>query len=266
MLFNEKLYKLRKENGLSQEALAEKLNTTRQAVSKWENNQGFPETEKLLLISNLFNVSVDYLLKDTSEDSSVDDKGYYASKEMVEGYFFNRKSAFATISIGFFIFILGIGAYFKFDNENMTPTIMIVLLILGGIIIVKGIFKSNDKFDVLEKEYLIFDRNYHSELQKNYKHKSSKLSAVFGVSFVVFMVSAVIMTIDIAPFSKDFRNGIPLALELLFIVFAIAVPTMFYSGTISEMYSLIIDNEKHTNSFSFRLSKKLKTKLNLWLK
>ena len=47
MTFGEKLFKLRKERGLSQEALAEQVNTTRQAISKWENNQGFPETEKL---------------------------------------------------------------------------------------------------------------------------------------------------------------------------------------------------------------------------
>ena len=46
MNFGEKLFKLRKEKGLSQEALADQLGTTRQAVSKWENNQGYPETEK----------------------------------------------------------------------------------------------------------------------------------------------------------------------------------------------------------------------------
>lgn len=49
MAFGEKLFKLRKEKGLSQEDLAEKLNTSRQAISKWENGQGFPETEKLLV-------------------------------------------------------------------------------------------------------------------------------------------------------------------------------------------------------------------------
>ncbi len=43
--FLKKLFKLRKEKGLSQEALAEKINTTRQAISKWENGQGYPETE-----------------------------------------------------------------------------------------------------------------------------------------------------------------------------------------------------------------------------
>ena len=63
MTFGEKLFKLRKERGLSQEALAEQVNTTRQAISKWENNQGFPETEKLMLLSNIFEVSIDSLLK-----------------------------------------------------------------------------------------------------------------------------------------------------------------------------------------------------------
>ena len=45
MTFGERLFKLRKEKGLSQESLAEQLNTTRQAISKWENNQGYPETD-----------------------------------------------------------------------------------------------------------------------------------------------------------------------------------------------------------------------------
>ena len=67
MTFGEKLYKLRKEKGFSQEALAEKSNTSRQAISKQENAQGFPETEKLILIGNIFEVSIDYLLKHPSK-------------------------------------------------------------------------------------------------------------------------------------------------------------------------------------------------------
>lgn len=61
MNFGEKLFNLRKEKGLSQEALAEQLNTTRQAISKWENNHGYPETEKLLKLSDIFQVPVDFL-------------------------------------------------------------------------------------------------------------------------------------------------------------------------------------------------------------
>ncbi len=62
MTFGEKLYQLRKSQGLSQEALAEKLYTSRQAVSKWENNNGYPETEKIILIGKIFRVKLDDLL------------------------------------------------------------------------------------------------------------------------------------------------------------------------------------------------------------
>ena len=87
----EKIYKLRKERNLSQEALAEFVGTIRQAISKWENNQGYPETEKLLLLSNVFEVSIDFLLKDEKTESSADEKGYYVSREMAVGYIANEK-------------------------------------------------------------------------------------------------------------------------------------------------------------------------------
>ena len=74
MTFGEKLLKLRKEKGLSQETLAEQIGTTRQAVSKWENNQGFPETEKLLQLSNIFETSVDFLLKDEKASHDANEK------------------------------------------------------------------------------------------------------------------------------------------------------------------------------------------------
>jgi transcriptional regulator with XRE-family HTH domain len=64
MKFNEKLQKLRKEKGLSQEDLAEMLNVSRQSVSKWESGVTYPETEKLIAISEIFGVTVDSLLKD----------------------------------------------------------------------------------------------------------------------------------------------------------------------------------------------------------
>ncbi len=80
MLLSEKLYKLRKNSGLSQEQLAEQLNVSRQAISKWESGTAVPESEKLITISNYFMVSIDYLLKDDEQDvvkptdSKVEDK------------------------------------------------------------------------------------------------------------------------------------------------------------------------------------------------
>lgn len=64
MGFSEKILKLRMRNGLSQEALADKLMVSRQAVSKWESGVTLPETEKLITISNMFGVSLDFLLKE----------------------------------------------------------------------------------------------------------------------------------------------------------------------------------------------------------
>lgn len=64
MTFSEKLSGLRRKHGLSQEQLADRLGVTRQSVSKWESGQASPEIGKLVAISELFGVSVDYLVKD----------------------------------------------------------------------------------------------------------------------------------------------------------------------------------------------------------
>ncbi len=266
MLFYEKLYKLRKESGLSQEALAEKLNTSRQAVSKWENNQGYTETEKLLLMSNLFGVSVDYLLKDANESSESHDKGYYASKEMIEGYFTNRESAFGTLAVGLFFLVLGAGAYYKFTYEDISPVVMVSLLLLGGVVMAKGATKLDDKFDVLEKETLIFDKNFQSDVEKRYRQKITKLSSFFGVSAVVFLLGIAPMVRDIEPFTKDFSEGIPLSFEIMFIAVALSAPILFYTGSLSEVYSSIVNHEKHINSFGFRVAKKLRSKCDSLLK
>ena len=60
----EKITSLRKENSMSQEELADKLNVSRQAISRWEMGTAMPDANNLLQISKLFNVTVDYLLND----------------------------------------------------------------------------------------------------------------------------------------------------------------------------------------------------------
>ena len=68
MILADKIITLRKKNGWSQEELAEKLNVTRQSVSKWEGAQSVPDLNKILLMSRIFEVSTDYLLKDELEE------------------------------------------------------------------------------------------------------------------------------------------------------------------------------------------------------
>ena len=62
MSFSENLKQIRREHHLSQEELAELLDVSRQAVSKWEQGQGYPEVEKLLLLSSKLNISLDALM------------------------------------------------------------------------------------------------------------------------------------------------------------------------------------------------------------
>ena len=68
MNFSEKIICLRKSNNLTQEQLAEKLDVSRQSVSKWETDQAIPEVDKLISLSKTFNVTIDYLLKPSEID------------------------------------------------------------------------------------------------------------------------------------------------------------------------------------------------------
>lgn len=85
MKFEEKLITLRKKSFLSQEALAEKLDVTRQTVSKWELGQSKPDMDKLIEMSKLFNVSIDMLTDDSAAlDEKVEVKGNNNEENMNE--------------------------------------------------------------------------------------------------------------------------------------------------------------------------------------
>ena len=61
-MLSDKIMELRKRNGMSQEALAEKLDVSRQSVSKWETGESVPDLDRIIKLSEIFGVSTDYLL------------------------------------------------------------------------------------------------------------------------------------------------------------------------------------------------------------
>lgn len=81
--------KLRKENNFTQEQLASILGVSRQAISKWESDVAYPETEKLLRLGELYHVSMDYLLKDDAEAPS---PGAKTVTLRLSDLYFERKS------------------------------------------------------------------------------------------------------------------------------------------------------------------------------
>ncbi len=91
MSFGCKLQKLRRQKGLSQEELAQECGVSRQAISKWEAEQTMPELDKLILLSTLFGVSTDYLIKDSMKKEQRVMTDYTFSFEKLCNLFMSRK-------------------------------------------------------------------------------------------------------------------------------------------------------------------------------
>lgn len=83
MTFGERLQGLRQKAGLSQDALAEKLDVSRQAVSRWERDETMPETDKVVILADLFGVTTDYLLRGQGEASRGEAASQKAAPEKV---------------------------------------------------------------------------------------------------------------------------------------------------------------------------------------
>ena len=71
MTLSDKLKLLRKSNGMTQDMLAEKLDVSRQAITKWENGMAYPDIMNLIGLSELFHITIDYLVKDNSCEKEV---------------------------------------------------------------------------------------------------------------------------------------------------------------------------------------------------
>ena len=110
MTLADKIITLRKKNGWSQEELAERVNVSRQSVSKWESGQSLPDIERLLILSEIFGVTTDYLLKDdlesNTENADVADNIKTLTVSDVSEYLAWRIKASIRISFAIFLCII----------------------------------------------------------------------------------------------------------------------------------------------------------------
>lgn len=241
MKFNEKLKKFRKEKGYSQEELAEQLGVSRQAVSKWENDQGFPETEKLIQISSMFNVSIDTLLKDGDEIAGTEevDSGYYASQEMINGYLAYKNKSAKTIALGVLILILSQISNFLFEE----PISMILLfsgVATGVAVLVYNTFRVN-RYQELETNPLIFDNKVLEEFKLQYNNDSKRYGFLVVTGIVVLIMaslSAVLLSnLEDVYGDKVFALFLPLV--------AVGVYLLIVSGSAIEARKVIVNNKKY---------------------
>ena len=133
MNIGERIYELRRKNSMSQEDLAEKMNVSRQSISKWESSQSVPEVERIVQLSNIFNVSTDWILKgeNSKNKKSQSNKNNLKSVQTVSTalnyigfvigtFILFEKQAVWAVAVPIVFSILSLAIYFAVysDSEN----------------------------------------------------------------------------------------------------------------------------------------------------
>ena len=133
MKLPDKMIKHRKANGWSQEDFAEKLNVSRQAISRWENGTALPDAQNILQISKLFDVSADYLLNDEYESDNDIPAVKTATKE-TESLFLKKKHLHLVAAICFTIsaFCAMTGVVNSTDNSQLALSCFMLALCAGN--------------------------------------------------------------------------------------------------------------------------------------
>ena len=179
MIFADKLIELRKKNNWSQEELAEKLNVSRQTVSKWEGAQSVPDFNRVIEISELFGVTTDYLLKDNIESTEpitypifnpnekTDKNIYSVSIEEANKFMQARDNASRKISLGVMmciispIFLILLQSLYDINRIKLTEDqtsgfgLIALILLIGvavAIFIIEGLHLK--PYEYLEYEFI----------------------------------------------------------------------------------------------------------------
>ena len=206
MKLSENLKRIRKDNNLSQEQLAEKLSVSRQAVSKWESGQSYPEMDKVLLICKLFNYNLDELMNENIKEVDetkqskininkyVDDFFNFITKtiDMLSVMKFRQKLKClieqVTIGLVLFLIFLILGAIgssilsgllggLYYAIHRFCASIYIVFSLIAGTTILLHIFKTRylDYYEIVkeenEKENLLNDNVERIDEEERYDEK-----------------------------------------------------------------------------------------------
>ena len=242
MAFNENLQNLRKMKSMSQEQLAEQLEVSRQAVSKWESGSGYPETEKLISICEIFECSMDTLIKGKITADTTGEKKKYENLQ-------NRFSK--GISLGVGLILLGVTSLLylaEFANKAATEILEERYAILGVIILLCCILVAVPIFIMLGIEEENFDKKhpqlpyfYQEEEVENFNKKFTKAIA-FGVALILVGVIVLIALYGMRMVNEE--STLPVVLLLGCVT--IAVPIFTYFGIQKEKYDIEKYNQMHS--------------------
>lgn len=231
MKLADKIILLRKQKGWSQEELAAQMDVSRQSVSKWESGASTPDIDKIILLSQIFDTTTDYLLKEEIDDisdsvlnqekgkdntydfdnkeqvsESVEKKKKYVSRMEAEEYLNVMKEAAVKIALGVFLcicsvapmmFLVGAQHTGKFGITEDTAGIIGVCILLVVIAVAVTIFIINgikmNKFEFIEKEVITMDSNLFNEV----KSKSEEYAPVFARNIAIGVVLCIVAVIPL---------------------------------------------------------------------
>lgn len=258
MILADKILTLRKQNGWSQEELAEKMNVSRQSVSKWESAAAIPDINKILELAKLFEVTTDYLLKDNiekaeySDTDETDNRIHVSLNEMKD--FLKSKAAYAKqIAFGVMLCILSPVLLILFSgmaeagtmSESMAYGVGIVVLLFMISVAVAIFIISSEKmkrFRYFQKGD--FELEYGvSGIVKEYKAAFEKrylLSTVIGVILCILCAVPLIVAGIVGASDMTY-----LALTALLLgIVSVAAYLFVTAGTIKSGYDqLLLEGE-----------------------
>lgn len=230
MNLGENLQNLRKAKEMSQEELAEKLNVSRQAVSKWETGETSPETEKIIMICDLFDCTMDSLVKGKV---MIKDE---ASKKVYDKFMnkFSKGISFGVlmILIGVTLLLTIIGIAPKGDLEKYVffgvSVLMLFVIVAIPIFIVLGI-----KMDSLQRKYKDMKNFYNIEEREKFE---TKFAIMIASAVSIILVGVIILILLLGFKLFDIRSTLPYAIFMIFVT--IASPIFVYAGIQKSKYDM----------------------------
>ncbi len=238
MNLNRKIISLRKQKGYSQEELAERLDVSRQSVSKWESGVSIPDMNKILLLSDLFNVTTDYLLKDDFEDEygNFDEeeldlvKPTYIGDDEVYNYLRDNMKFGNRIALGVALCILGaisvvffsgtaelnVLLYSKTVQEAIGLVGLFSLVALAVMIFILSSLRM-DKYDHFTKGLVSISKRTKEDIQNRHNEYNSKYVKTVAFCVVSFIVAVVPLVLGGILNATEYQL-ILLVVLLLFIV------------------------------------------------
>ena len=204
MSFSDNLQVLRKRNNLTQEQLAEQLEVSRQAVSKWESGQSYPEMEKLLIICDMFHCDMDSLVKG---DMTLEDQADAAGYDRFMNSFSHRITGCVTLilaAVTLMAFLDGI------VHEDILAIFLIAVVgVSVAVMIVTGI-----NMEAFEKKYPHI-QDFYSEEERSVFTRRFGIAIAFAVCLILFgiCVNIALDSINI-PLKDQFSGGFFLLYEV----------------------------------------------------